>query len=173
MPDGAGDDIDVSSGENQSAGQVASIAVLNPAVSCCLSVLFVRVFRMQLLVQMEARRANGDSRNASLRWINRSTYSRQNLGLNSGVALQSSDSMIELRRFRIVLRCSASVRCVCLICPICPAAVRSALICIVAADLHSLWRFSGSDLSCLGSVCGFGAGSVVSTYTVITRCGDQ
>ena len=30
-------------------------------VSCCLSVLFVRVFRMQLLVQMEARRANGDA----------------------------------------------------------------------------------------------------------------
>ena len=84
--------------------------------------------------------------------------------------MQSYDSRIELRRFRIVLRCAASVRCVCLICP---AAVRSVLICPAAADLHCLWGFSGSDLSSLGSVCGFGAGSVVSTYTVITRCGDQ
>ena len=46
---------DVSSGENRSARQEAGIAVLNPAAGIfCLSVLSVRVFRMQLVqIQME------------------------------------------------------------------------------------------------------------------------
>ena len=42
MPDGAVDGINVSSGENRSAGQVASIAVLNPAAGLLLSTRPIR-----------------------------------------------------------------------------------------------------------------------------------
>jgi hypothetical protein len=69
VPDGGGD---VSSGENRGAVQVASIAVLNPAAGLLLSsVLSVRVFRMQMLVQMEARRATatGEALHRENSWL--------------------------------------------------------------------------------------------------------
>ena len=68
--------------------------------------------------------------------------------------------MQELRRFRIILLYAVRL-------------LTYHAACSLSCGGRSLWRFSGSDLGSLGSVCGFGAGSVVSTYTVITRCGDQ